>query len=545
MPKMGPAVPSPRALPFRAGPYECYHYLGGNLAEVYLARDLRTGFNRVLKVLNTGYGVDSEFMKRFVAEGRAALECSHPNIVTTYEADQTEGVAYIAMEHLQGETLKLLLERGKLRTMTERGAIAWQVARGLAYLHRRNIIHRDIKPENVHVDASGHAKIFDFGVARQKDQQITREGQLLGTPLYMSPEQVRGEPVTPAADIYSFGVLMFMMFTGSFPYRAVSRDDLYAAVIFYLPDLAALEGQGIPPLVVQLITQCLQKQPAARPASFDEIENRLRPLAPPQLVNDAAPALKPKMSVKWPLWLLAALLLIGAGAAALWYLSRPKPLEPRILTKAGYMVLAPAGQALVGRERRSIQLGAFYMDRAEVSNESYREFSRATGRDIPAASQELPASFPAVNVSYDEAAAFCAWAGKRLPTDVEWEKAARGPEGRLYPWGDQPRVDLVNIPYGNEPNELQPVESNLGGASPYGAINMLGNVWEWVAKPEPLEERDLREVVVNPPVTLNERGYQIRGGSFQQTIDLGQAVWDFAVAPARLKRSDIGFRCAR
>ena len=332
VPKMEPAVPTPRALPFRAGPFECYHYLGGNLAEVYLARDLRTGFNRAVKVLNTGYGADSEFMKRFVAEGRAALECSHPNIVTTYEADQVEGLAYIAMEHLQGATLKLLLERGQLRTMAERAAIAWQVARGLAYLHRRNIIHRDIKPENVHVDATGHAKIFDFGVAKQKNQQITKEGQLLGTPLYMPPEQVRGEPVTPAADIYSFGVLMFVMFTGSFPFRAVSRDDLYAAVIFYQPDFKPLEGKGIPPLVVDLISQCLQKQPAARPASFDEIENRMRPLAPKQLANEVAgPSLppKPKTAGNWPLWLLAALLLIASGSAATWYVSRPKPLQPR------------------------------------------------------------------------------------------------------------------------------------------------------------------------------------------------------------------------
>ena len=557
-------VPTPRALPFRAGPYECYHYIGGNLAEVYIARDLRTGFNRAVKVLGAGYGVDSEFMRRFVAEGQTARQCSHPNIVTTYEAEQSEGLAYIAMEHLQGETLKVLLERGKLRTMTERINIAWQVAHGMAYLHSRNIIHRDIKPENVNVDPYGRAKIFDFGVARQKNQQITKEGQVLGTPLYMSPEQVRGEVVTPAADLYSFGVVMFVMFSGSFPYRAVSRDDLYAAIIFYPPDLTPLDGKGIPEAIRQLIVECLQKAPASRPASFRAIEERLRPMASPEVAGagtagfdaigeteegNSQPARsksKPRVSFRRLLWAVVAATILVAASAVMWYYTnRPKPLEPRIAAKGGFMVLVPAGPGFVGRDRRAIQLAGFYIDRAEVSNEVYRDFSRSTGRELADASQELPASLPVVNVTYDDSAAFCEWAGKRLPTDLEWEKAARGAEGRPYPWGSEPRLDLVNVPHDNEPHELQPAESNLNGASPYGAINLVGNVWEWVDKREPLEEGDLREVVLDPPVTQSEPAYQIRGGSFQQSIELRQAVWDFAVAPARLKRADVGFRCAR
>ena len=554
MPKMEPAVPSPRALPFRAGPYECYHYLGGNLAEVYLARDLRTGFNRAVKVLGGGYGVGSELMQRFVAEGRAALQCSHPNIVMTYEAEQAEGLAYIAMEQLQGATLKTLLERGELRAVPELIPIAWQVACGLLYLHQRSIIHRDIKPENVHIEPSGHAKIFDFGVARQKDQQITREGQLVGTPLYMAPEQVRHEPVTAASDVYSFGVLLFVMFTGRFPIRGVSREELFAAVVFYPPDLSPLEGKGIPPAVVELITQCLHKQPELRPASFAEIEARLRsmvsiPVTVPGVarvpgVPRVPEGRAPRGRFNWPLLLLGMLLLAGAGLGATWFMNRPKPVETRVLTKGVYMLLVPAGPARLGGERRTVQVGGFYIDRTEVSNEAYREFSTATHRELPSSSRELPANFPIVNVAYEDAVAFCAWADKRLPTDVEWEKAARGEEGRLYPWGEEPRVDLANVPHGNEPHEIQPVESNLSGASPYGAINMLGNVWEWVEKPEQLELGDLREFVLDPPATREERAVQMRGGSFQHGIDLGRAVWDFAVAPARLKRGDVGFRCA-
>jgi formylglycine-generating enzyme required for sulfatase activity len=562
--------PPPRSLPFRAGPYECHHYIGGNLAEVYIARDLRTGFNRAVKVLGSGYAPDSEFMQRFLTEGHAARLCTHPNIVTTYEADQSGGLAYIAMEHLQGETLKALLERSALRTMAERLNIALQVAQGLAYLHQRNIIHRDVKAENIHVDPAGHVKIFDFGVAKMNRQAITREGQLIGTPLYMSPEQVRGEQVTPASDMYSFGVVLFVLFCGAFPYHAVSREDLYAAIVFYAPDLTPLEGHEIPAAVTALIAQCLEKPPLSRPRSFREIELRLSPLVPQEVARSgtaeighaatapltlpfivAAPArsLPPKSKPRahWPLWLGAALVLLAAGGAvAFWLTNRPHPaVTARISTSTGFMMLVLAGPGFAGKDRHAVEVAGFYIDRAEASNETYRGFASATFHPLPESSQDLPATFPVVNVTYDDASAFCSWAGKRLPTDLEWEKAARGSKGLAYPWGDEPRPDLANIPGEGESRELEPVESNHAGASPYGAINLLGNVWEWVAKPESLEEDDIRGVVLNPPAGRGDRAFQIRGGSFKQHIDLSEGVWDFAVVPARLTRSDIGFRCAR
>jgi serine/threonine-protein kinase len=401
-------------------------------------------------------------------------------------------------------------------------------------------------------------KIFDFGVARMRRQQITREGQQLGTPLYMSPEQVRGEQVTFATDVYSYGVLLFVMFSGAFPYRAVSREDLYAAIVFYPPDMTSLDNKGIPPQIVNLIGQCLQKQAAARPATFREIESRLRPMAAPEVAGTGtsqfgaldvtAPVpvmvLKPKRrkSRGW-LWAVLVVVAVSGGAAGYWYLNRPRVLEPRISAKGGFMVLVPAGPGFVGKERRAVDLPDFYIDRAEVSDEWYREFANSTGRAD--ATPDAPASFPVVNVAYDDAAAFCAWAGKRLPTDVEWEKAARGPKGLAFPWGDQFRPDLANIPFEDQTRTLEPVESNLKGASHYGAINLVGNVWEWVAKQEELNTGDLRDLVLDPPATVGERAFQIRGGSFQNRIDLHRAVWDFAVAPARLKRSDVGFRCAR
>ena len=553
MPKMEPAVPSPRALPFRVGPYECYHYLGGNLSEAYLARDSRTGFKRAVKVLAAGYGVEPGLLQRFLADGQTAIECSHPNIAMTYECGQVDRLAYLAMDHLQGETLKVLLERGEPRSMTERIGIAWQLSRGLGYLRVRQmgerqtgepqIVHRPIKPENVHVAANGHTRIFDFGVV------LENESLVRGTPLYMAPEQVRGEALTTASDIYSFGVLLFLIFTGGFPVRGLSRDDLYAAIVFHPPDLRPLRDRGIPHSVAQLIERCLQKQPDSRPATFLEIEEHLRPMvstAVVKLSEVAVPPGQPTSRSPWPMRLGIGLLLVfGGGFGLTAYVNRPKTVAPRILTNGGYMLLVPTGPALLGADRRAVDVAGFYIDRREVSNEAYRQFSVDTGRDLQMTVLDLPATFPAVNVSYDDATAFCAWAGNRLPSDVEWEKAARGPGGHLYPWGDQPRADLANLPRDAEPHELEPVESNFNGASSYGAINMLGNVWEWVAKPALLDETDLRVYLLTPPVSANERSYQLRGGSFQQTIDWRKAVWHFAAAPARLRRDDIGFRCAR
>jgi serine/threonine-protein kinase len=523
---------------------------------VYIARDTRTGFNRAVKVLGSGHGRDSEFMQRFIAEGTAARLCAHPNIVTTYEADQADGVAYIAMEQLQGETLKVLLELGKIQTTFERVNIAWQVAQAVAYLHQRDIIHRDVKLENISVGPTGHAKIFDFGVAKMNRQKITKEGQILGTPLYMSPEQVRGDQVTHATDIYSYGVVLFVLFSeGAFPYQAVSREDLYAAIVFHPPDLTPLDGKMIPGAVAGLIVQCLEKQPAARPRSFVAIEEILRPLAvsPDVTALVRVPAARAKKSPPrrargWilPMLLSFALAAAAAGAGFLWMTRVPDQPEARISTNTGFMVLVPAGPTYAGKDHHPVDaVASFYIDRAEASNDHYREFARSTGHQLPEGEATLPASFPVVNVSYDDASAFCSWAGKRLPTAIEWEKAARGPQGSVYPWGDQYRSDFANIPHPNEPHELEPVESNLVGASGYGAINLLGNVWEWVATPETLEENDVRGFALDPPAQVGEPAYQIRGGSFLQIVPLNDAAWDFAVAPARVKRADIGFRCAR
>lgn len=570
------SLPSTHELPFRLGPYECHHQIAAgdsSGASFYIARDLRTGFDRSLKVLHVGHGSASpEAVARFLAEANTARICNHPNLVVTYEAGQADGMAYIATEPLRGVTLRVLIEQGRLRTGSDRINIALQIAEGLAYLHRQGIIHRDIKPENINVDPSGQVKIFNLGLARRPDQKITREGQIVGTPLYLAPEQIRGDDITFATDVHAFGVLLFVLFTGSFPYRAVNREDLYAAIVFQPPELAPLDHNHVPPPIRDLIEHCLQKRPADRPASFDAIIARLKPLLPPPPQPSHPPLIqqpaiaptpvrpprppRPRPQSNWASYTVTALLAALAGAGAVyWYFNYyapsnrplPQPQPPVLNAKGGAMIAVPAGACFTGRDHKPATAAAFAIDRTEVSTANYLVFCQETGHHLPssvAAAGSAPDRFPVVNVSHDDAAAFCAWAGKRLPTALEWEKAARGPQGLRYPWGDETHPELANIPSGAEPRSIEPVDSNLSGASVYGVINLIGNVWEWIDQPERLEESDLKQYVMNPPVTRNERAYQIRGGSYLERIDLGQAVWDFAVAPARLEREDIGFRCA-
>jgi formylglycine-generating enzyme required for sulfatase activity len=194
----------------------------------------------------------------------------------------------------------------------------------------------------------------------------------------------------------------------------------------------------------------------------------------------------------------------------------------------------------------------FYIDKTEVTNRAYAGFCRATGRPLP----EGPAELPAVNVSFDDAQAFAQWAGKRLPTAGEWERAARGPKGLAFPWGNQLRDGVANIPSTPDAARsatLAPAGSHPEGASPFGALDMVGNVWEWVntpASPPPGDEFAAYRSMftdLSPPLTPSEPFYQVRGGSYRFYVPPENAaalVYDSSPVPARARKPDIGFRCA-
>jgi beta-lactam-binding protein with PASTA domain len=194
----------------------------GGMADVYLAHDNILDRDVALKVMSTRYASDEEFVERFKREAQSAAALSHPNIVSIFDRGISEdGTYYIAMEYLPGGTLKdRIMRKGALPARTA-AAVALQIAEALCVAHERGVIHRDIKPHNILITESGDVKVTDFGIARAASSStMTRTGSILGTAHYISPEQAMGEPVGPASDLYSLGVVLYEMLTGDLPYDA-------------------------------------------------------------------------------------------------------------------------------------------------------------------------------------------------------------------------------------------------------------------------------------------------------------------------------------
>src|ERR671917_2800641 len=194
----------------------------GGMADVFLAHDDILDRDVALKVMSTRYASDEEFVERFKREAQSAAALSHANIVSIFDRGEAEdGTYYIAMEYLPGGTLKDRIMRKGALPARPAAAVALQIAEALRVAHDRGVIHRDIKPHNILITESGDVKVTDFGIARAASSStMTRTGSILGTAHYISPEQAMGEPVGPASDLYSLGVVLYEMLTGVLPFDA-------------------------------------------------------------------------------------------------------------------------------------------------------------------------------------------------------------------------------------------------------------------------------------------------------------------------------------
>lgn len=263
------------------GQYEIERELGrGAMGTVYLARDRRIGRRVALKTikLSTGDFEDASsakaYMDRLQREAEVCGALHHPNIVTLYEAGyRGDRIAYLAIEYVEGETLLAAIRRQRpdplpLELVIRTGA---DVLRGLAYAHAQNIIHRDIKPANVLIAAGGTAKIADFGIARPQNSSLTAKGALMGTPNYMAPEQVLGQELIPRADIFSTGVMLFEMLTGTKPFAASDVTVVLHNVLRTPTPRVADFNRNVPPLLDELAFEMMAKSPLDRPTAEDAL----------------------------------------------------------------------------------------------------------------------------------------------------------------------------------------------------------------------------------------------------------------------------------
>ena len=205
------------------GRYELLGRLGaGGMATVWLAEDTSLHRKVAIKVLAERYAEDEQFVERFRREAQSAAGLNHPNIVAIYDRGVAEGTYYIAMEYLEGPTLKDVIdERGGLEP-NRAIDFATQILAALRFAHNHGVVHRDIKPHNVVVSGDGRLKVTDFGIARAGASQMTEVGSIVGTAQYLSPEQARGEVVGPPSDLYSVGIVLYEMLTGRVPFEGDS-----------------------------------------------------------------------------------------------------------------------------------------------------------------------------------------------------------------------------------------------------------------------------------------------------------------------------------
>lgn len=262
---------APIQLPARVGKYELLEYLGGGMSHVFRATDTILGRTVALKILTPQGNKDPEVRARFLQEARMASNINHDNIIKVHDFGEEGGRPFMVMEFLRGESLRDAIRGGRTGDVTDKLNTSLQIARALEYIQARKIIHRDIKPENIHIDPSGKVKLMDFGIAKSEGLSLTRAGFTLGTPYYMAPEQVMGQPPTGQVDVYAFGVVMVELLSGSKPIQADTVEKIFQQILYQPLNLEPLEGKGIPPAVLDLIRRCTAKKPEERMPGFGSV----------------------------------------------------------------------------------------------------------------------------------------------------------------------------------------------------------------------------------------------------------------------------------
>ncbi len=274
----------------RLGRYEIRSQIGaGGMGEVYLAQDTKLDRTVALKILPSGVASDQARMRRFIQEARAASGLSHPNVAHIYEIEEMDGHHFIAMEHIEGETLRRRLTHTRLE-LTEALDIALQVAAALSAAHTAGIVHRDIKPENIMLRTDGYAKVLDFGLAKLTDKQRdatdteaptralvnTDPGMVMGTAAYMSPEQARGQEIDARTDVWSLGVVLYEMIAGRNPFEGSSVSDVISAILGKEPPPLARYSRDVPEALEMIVQTTLTKDKEERYHSIKEMMGALR-----------------------------------------------------------------------------------------------------------------------------------------------------------------------------------------------------------------------------------------------------------------------------
>lgn len=353
----------------KVGPYEIVDPIGaGGMGEVYRAHDSKLGRDVAIKVLPDEFTDHPEKLARFEREAKLLATLNHPKIATLYGVDEVETQPFLVMELVEGETLAERIARGPI-AVAEALAIAHQVAEALEAAHERGVIHRDLKPANIKVDAEGNVKVLDFGLAKALaddapesepsqsptlSRDATRAGVILGTAAYMSPEQAKGKAVDKRTDIFSFGIVLYEMLTGTKAFAGEDVPEVLAAIINQEPDWKARPA-GLDPRIPKLVDRCLRKDRRKRLRDIGDARNEIEEIASaPAGVSASASVAPAARGISRPLTVgMIGVAIGGLVAGAVVWNSRP-------VRESGapmrFAITLPADQSPSGRGDRVVAL---------------------------------------------------------------------------------------------------------------------------------------------------------------------------------------------
>ena len=336
------------------GRYRILNRLGsGGMAEVWCAQDTQLGRRVALKILQPRFAQDQELVERFRREASAAAGLQHPNVVNVFDRGEFDGTYYIAMEYVQGASLRDLINEGM--SVEAAVGVTRQILAAAKFAHSHGVIHRDFKPGNVLVDREGRATVTDFGIAKAGVSEITQTGSVMGTAQYLSPEQAQGLDVTATSDLYSIGVILYEALTGRVPFEADSAVAVALKQVSEVPRPPSELNPAVPKALDAVVLKAMAKDPANRFQSADEFDAALTeaernpsgapvetasfapvPVATPETAEPAAaaPAEAPpppgaprqdeKQRRRWWRWAIIAVLIAGLVGLAVWALTLPE-----------------------------------------------------------------------------------------------------------------------------------------------------------------------------------------------------------------------------
>ena len=612
----------------------------GGFAKVYIADQTSLQRRAVVKILRMELAQNAQIVERFRQEAHLAARLSHPGIAKIFAIGEIEEekLPFFAMEYIAGRPLSKIVKAEGGIELKRAARLLCLIAEAIDHAHDNGVVHRDLKPENVMVTsrnpmpndppgAHENIKILDFGIAKdednQKDTGMTKSGEVLGTPYYMSPEQSNGEPVTRSTDLYSIGVMAFEMLTGRVPFDGPSAGAILLQHMSSPPPrLEDFGHKRYPAALEGALARALAKHPAQRHSSAKEfaaavahavdtkVTFKLSDLDPPPPPNyelssqqqallsqsDKSDSRRGDSKAGSRFLNFVMVLLFLVALYFLWLRDRqqtqlqptkedvshliPEPIhepQPKIIPNkpnagaelpAGAdlatvpplpakkenrkTVAIPAGSFLMGEAQVEVSVDKFSIDAHEVTVEEYTKCVSA-GKCLqaePYIGFRGP-KYPVVGVSYQNARAYCAYEKKRLPTEAEWERAARGEQSGLYPWGSE--IDCNYANYGGatdakscrakNPAHTADVGSYPAGATPSKVFDLAGNVWEWtsdafVANSQPAPKTK------NPKSPEPKGPRVLKGGGWHDEAEQ-LTISSRREAPQELRSPEVGFRCVK